>query len=334
MKLLETHFDEYINAVDKANLHPKMLLLYNQFPKEMKSLDNMIFYGPCGVGKYSQMLYAIARYSPTRLKYEKKISISNDKTQIFLKISDIHFEVDMQLLGCASKLLWHEIYQQIVESISMSQKKSAFIVCKEFHNIHTELLDNFYSYMQINHSHNLTIRFILITEGIAFIPETILSCCRQFRISRPTKQRYKKCFGNDIEPFLASPSEIGNIKNIRLGLDNKVMQPHIVICNKLIRTMICYNTIQFLPFRDMLYDLFIYNLNIYTCIWYILNNLVQEGHLSSRQLTDVLHKTYLFLKYYNNNYRPIYHLEDYLYYLIIMIHGTTTTTGTEQTDRI
>ena len=30
---------------------------------------------------------------------------------------------------------------------------------------------------------------------------------------------------------------------------------------------------------------------------------------------------YRFLKLYNNNYRPIYHLESFVYYLCIVIHG-------------
>ena len=30
---------------------------------------------------------------------------------------------------------------------------------------------------------------------------------------------------------------------------------------------------------------------------------------------------YKFLKLYNNNYRPIYHLESFVFYLCIQIHG-------------
>ena len=115
MKFLETHFEEYINEIQKINLNPKMKKIYNKFPKTIEHFGNVIFYGPSGVGKYSQMLYSIKHYSPSQLIYEKKLTLSYDKKQYFFKISDIHYEVDMSLLGCNSKLLWHEIYQQIMD---------------------------------------------------------------------------------------------------------------------------------------------------------------------------------------------------------------------------
>ena len=38
-------------------------------------------------------------------------------------------------------------------------------------------------------------------------------------------------------------------------------------------------------------------------------------------MSNILLKTFVFFKYYNNNYRPIYHLENYLLYLIKVIHN-------------
>jgi hypothetical protein len=34
----------------------------------------------------------------------------------------------------------------------------------------------------------------------------------------------------------------------------------------------------------------------------------------------ILAKIHTFLKYYNNNYRPIYHLESIFFYMITQIH--------------
>ena len=94
------------------------------------------------------------------LKYEKKISLTYDKKQYFFKISDIHYEIDMAILGCNSKLLWHEIYQQIIDIISAKAEKSGIIVCKYFHEIHSELLENFYSYMQENNPSIINIKYM------------------------------------------------------------------------------------------------------------------------------------------------------------------------------
>jgi hypothetical protein len=78
---------------------------------------------------------------------------------------------------------------------------------------------------------------------------------------------------------------------------------------------------KFLKFRDLLYDIFIYNLDITDCIWYILTNLIELKKIKKQNMSNILLKTYSFLKYYNNNYRPIYHLESYLFYLISIING-------------
>ena len=70
MKFYETHFEEYIISNQKEDLHPKTSKIYNKFPKTLGSLKNLIFYGPSGIGKYTQMLCSIKKYSPTELNYE------------------------------------------------------------------------------------------------------------------------------------------------------------------------------------------------------------------------------------------------------------------------
>ena len=75
--------------------------------------------------------------------------------------------------------------------------------------------------------------------------------------------------------------------------------------------------------RIILYDILIYNLNIYDCIFYILKTLINNNKIINNELNNesLLYNTFIFLKYYNNNYRPIYHLENYILYLIKDIHG-------------
>jgi len=319
MKFYETHFEEYISENNRENLHPKLDKLYAKFPKSLQQLKNLIFFGPSGTGKYTQMLKSIKKYSPTELKYEKKISITYNKQQYFFKISDIHYEIDMSLLGCNSKLFWHEIYQQIIDIVSAKSDKSGIVVCKYFHEIHSELLDNFYSYMQQNNSISVDLTFIIITEELSFIPDNILNCCEVINIQRPTKIAYTKCIKNKL-PNNIKLENITNIKMLHL-YDEDLMLQYKIICNKIIRNMININDLQFLKFRDILYDIFIYNLDITDCIWYIISCLVEEKKLNDCHLPSVLLKTYGFFQYYNNNYRPIYHLESYLFYLTKQIHG-------------
>jgi hypothetical protein len=319
MKFYETHFEEYINESNKTNLHPKLDKVYDKFPSQLQNLKNLIFFGPNGTGKYTQMLKSIKKYSPTELKYEKKISLTYNKQQYFFKISDIHYEVDMSLLGCNSKLLWHEIYQQIIDIISAKTEKSGIIVCKYFHDIHSELLENFYSYMQQNSDTSIDLKFIIVTEEISFIPDNILNCCEIINITRPTKTLYIKC----IKSKLPSKIQLENITNIKiLHIYNEdLMLQHKIICNKIINNIINIDDLNFIKFRDILYDIFIYNLDISDCIWYILSSLIKEKKIKKENLSKILIKTYCFFQYYNNNYRPIYHVENYLLNIAKIIHN-------------
>jgi len=318
MKFYETHFEEYTHESDRINLHPKLEKIYQKFPKKIQQLKNIIFFGPNGTGKYTQMLKSIKKYSPTELKYEKKISLTYNKQQYFFKISDIHYEIDMSLLGCNSKLLWHEIYQQVIDIISAKTDKSGIIVCKYFHEIHSELLENFYSYMQKNTSINVDLKFIIITEELSFIPDNILNCCEIINISRPIKTSYIKCINSKL-PRTLKPENITNIKILHLYNEDLMLQ-YKIICNKIINNLINVNDLHYLKFRDILYDIFIYNLDITECIWYILSSLVDQKKIKREDLSSILIKTYVFFQYYNNNYRPIYHVESYLLYLAKVIH--------------
>lgn len=320
MKYYETHFEEYINENQRENLHPKLEKIYTtNFPETLNKLKNLIFYGPNGVGKYTQMLASIKKYSPSDLKYEKKITIVYDKKSYFFKISDIHYEIDMSLLGCNSKLLWHDIYQQIIDSISAKTEKCGIIVCKNFHEIHSELLDNFYSYMQKNNATSVDLKFILITKEISFIPDSILNCCEIINISRPSKSNYVKCLKNK----LPNKTKLENISNIKIlnNYNEELMLPYKIISNKILDNIIHIDNIHFLKFRDILYDIFIYNLDITDCIWYILSTLIKKDIIKKCDLSEIMINTYSFFQYYNNNYRPIYHVEKYLFYLAKKIHN-------------
>ena len=321
MKYHDTHFEDYINSNSKSNLHPKLNILYQQFPEKIEDLKNIIFYGPKGVGKYTQMLSSIKKYSPTNLKYEKKISINYNKNTYYFKISDIHFEIDMSLLGCNSKLLWNEIYNRIVDITLAKSEYSGIIVCKYFHEINSELLETFYSYMQSLNNVSIDLKFIIITEQVSFIPENIINCCQLISVPRPTKTIYNKCLNNKIKNNITL-EEISNIKNVESNI-TQLNDDMKIICNKIINEIINVNDMKFTNLRDMLYEIFIYNLDVSECLWYIVNNLIYRKNIKDEDISYIFLKTYNFFLYYNNNYRPIYHLESFIFTLTKKVHGFT-----------
>ena len=311
MKLFETHFEEYIKEVTRFNLHKDLEKIYDKFPVSIENLNNIIFYGPSGVGKYSQMLYSIQKYSPTKLRYEKKMCINYlDKSQYFLKISDIHYEVDMSLLGCNAKTLWNCIYYQIMDSITTKQIKKGIVVCKNFHTVHSELLEIFYNYM--NHSKNII--FLFISETIGFIPQNITQCCKIISLSKPSKTNLKKCFS------ISKYDDVTNLKYLKIS-NIQCINYYKKLCEEIITYILDYENIDFLKLRELLYDMFIYQHNIDTCIWYISSYIIKNNYLSDEVLENYLIKLYQFYVFFNNNYRPIYHLENLMLYLCSSIHG-------------
>ena len=321
MKFYESHFEEYIVSNQKINVHPKLESVFlKNFPDSIQQLKNVIFYGPSGVGKYTQVLRSIKKYSPSELKYEKKLSIVFNKQVYYFKISDIHYEIDMSILGCNSKLLWHDIYQQIIDIISAKPEKNGIIVCKNFHEIHSELLDNFYSYMQNNLMTSFKITFFIISEHISFLPDNIIKCCEIIHIPRPSASTYNKCIQTTPKRKKLPLSEITNIKN--LHSDELVMDHYKIITDKILHVILhVEEEFKIVVFRDLLYDILIYNLDINQCVWYIVTTLVLSNKIPQKNVSDVLMNMYKFFKYYNNNYRPIYHLEYFFTYIIQVVYG-------------
>ena len=116
----------------------------------------------------------------------------DSKSDFIFKISDIHFEIDMSLLGCKAKLVFNDSYYHILDVLSSRPNGSGIILCKNFHTIHSELLEIFYSYMQTLKHKNLNLVYVILTESVSFIPNNILNRCMIVPIKRPTKSSYIK----------------------------------------------------------------------------------------------------------------------------------------------
>jgi hypothetical protein len=75
----------------------------------------------------------------------------------------------------------------------------------------------------------------------------------------------------------------------------------------------------YLQFRELLYDILTYDLEIGDCILYIYSYFIENEIVKPDEINDVLKDLYENLQYYNNNYRPIYHLERIFYKLVLYL---------------
>jgi hypothetical protein len=185
--------------------------------------------------------------------------------------------------------------------------------------------------MQQYSNHSLIkLKFILLTEHVSFLPNSIINVCGIISVRRPTKSAY---LGLTETPELLSDAfenvELETIMNVKEIFAMKYLKEDEetpkdifnIICDQIIVEIMNASKLNYTGFRDTIYDILIYNLDITECLWYILSHFCRERILESADISDILKRSYTFLKYYNNNYRPIYHLESIFFYFIIKIHG-------------
>ena len=306
-KNLDCKFETYIDECIKSPLHANIQASYMLFPTNITDCCNVIFYGPSGVGKYSQMLSYIVRYSPSELKYNKKICVVFNKYDFFIRMSDIHYEIDMALIGCHSKNLWHEIYTHIIDILMTKQQKVGFIVCKNFHTTSIEIIDNFYNYMQ--RLPYVDVKFIILTESISFIPDTIVQCCHIQRIARPSVSTLNNGLKINL-PQNYNVSEIINLKQLQLSVPDKTHSGDIISDN-IIKVMLT-NPLNLHILRDRIYDIFVYNEPVQDILWKLIIRLIMTGKILPNNTTKLLYSLMNCLRRFNNNYRPIFHIEHFI----------------------
>ena len=239
------------------------------------------------------MLHLVKSYSPSQLKHEKKLLI-NTSSPFYIKISDIHYEVDMELLGCNSKLLWDDIYNHIVEIIQNKYtEKHGIIVCKNVHKINHELLEIFYSYMQGS------VKYIFLTESISFLPDTLLSKCKILSIPRPSME-------------LHTALGITPSANLKSALQHVEVDTNKPLFQKIRTTL---HTCTMTELREDLYSILIFDLGVEAFVYYLLTTIPATVPQRSAMVKECV----LFLQYFNNNYRPIYHLEKWMYAILFIL---------------
>lgn len=302
----QNHFVNYLKKVEDNNFHKNSNKIIEGFTEDIVDLPNLIIYGASNIGKYSFALNILKRYSNTNLRYEKKVTIISQNVIYTYKISDVHIEIDFEFLGCNAKILWMNIYNQVYDIACINPHKHFIILCKNFNKIHSELLENFYSYMQENYFDSISIKFIIITNCISFIPSNILNISKLITLKVPNKKNLQN---------------YDNIYKINKNKDLlKLYLPYKNTTDKIINYIKTYKNNKLSLLRELCYDLLVLQLDIQDSIMYIITVLVNDNLIKEDNVNSILIKTFVFLKYFNNNYRPIYHLENYFVNLIKYIN--------------
>jgi hypothetical protein len=236
---------------------------------------NTIIFGGENSNKTAAALNIIREHSPSKLKYKRKIELEVNGENYYFNISDVHFEIDFDLLGTNETAIWGEYINNvfsIIEASRTNASKDYFILCKNIHTMKDELLQIFYTFIR-----NKNIRFIFTTQHVSFLPDTLKNKC--------------------------------NIIHLKKGVDYSTQ--YITYCDEII-TFIKEKKDDLFLLRELLYNLLTYNFNMHTCFYYIYSELLRSGHINIKfeELLEIIKK-------YNTNYRPIYHLESFVIYLLL-----------------
>jgi hypothetical protein len=114
-------------------------------------------------------------------------------------------------------------------------------------------------------------------------------------VPRPSKSNYIKCIKKlPNKLLLENITNIKNVKNLQTqqNYNEELMIQYKIICNKILDNLVKYEEINFLKFRDLLYDMFIYSLDISDCIWYIITKLISDNKIRKEHIPTILIKTY------------------------------------------
>jgi len=150
----------------------------------MEIQKHTIFYGGENSFKYKHALNIIKKKSKSSLKYKRKVEIHLNDKYYYFNISDVHIEVDFDLLGTNEYAIWVALFQQI-QHISKETMGNCIVLCMNFHNIKEELLDIFYTFLRDDR-----ISFYICTRYISFIPDIIKKRCNVVCIPQKKKSIY------------------------------------------------------------------------------------------------------------------------------------------------
>lgn len=270
-------------------------------PESIHDIPHLLIYGPYNSNKYLTALSIIRQYSPSQLKSQKKIELEISKCQTIFQCSDVHYEIDFGLLGTSFKTIWSEFLKHILTITNLKGNKTSFILIHNFHDIPDDMLEYFYANINMIRS-NITVKFILITRHISFIPDNIFNYFQLVRCqnSKNTKTTTKM---NMMKTTNNSSTTIHSSLNNKIYIDTVEKK----LSEQLHSSLFIEDRSIYQVLRDKIYQVFTKKMNTHNVLTYLVFEMMKNDEIKD---IDGFFNTFFYnMKLYNNNYRPIYHFE-------------------------
>ena len=144
-----------------------------------------------------------------------------------------------------------------------------------------------------------SVKYIFLTESISFLPDTLLSKCKVLSIPRPSLERH--------QALGIVPSS-----NLKASFQHTEIDTNKPLFQKILANL---HTCTMAELREDLYSILIFDLGVEAFVYYLLTNI--KATVSQR--SAMVKECVFFLQYFNNNYRPIYHLEKWMYAILFIL---------------
>ena len=251
----------------------------------MQLQEDLIVYGTDGSNKEEAVGAFLESASPSSLKYERKLVCETPKSRFFVRVSDIHYSLDLNLLGPAGLVMWNCIVDQIRGSIAASGKREGLVVCYSVEGYSAEVLNAVGQCIGDLMGRTVRIFFWFITSSMCCLPRRIAECCAVHRVPQ----------GLVVQKSWETLSSENMAKNIFSEIEKG-------------------DSLEIGRLRETLYSNEIVLLTIHNIVWPLLRMVVDERAVRGRNMTvrELYKLTKLCLSCcngYEGSYRPIFHLE-------------------------
>ncbi len=293
MPALSARFEAASQAPD---LHAGLARVRNGLPATLDDAVDVVLHGPPGAGKYTQAIKIVARYSQNGLRGNRTLNVEHDRGRVPIAMSDVHFEVDMEFLGCQSRTLWPAIHECISDVVAARDIKRGIVLCKNFHSTHKELLDTFYYYL------GGPLSYIFTTEHLSPIPRRIVDRCLVVSVPRPPRSRVVKA---------GLPGGLTNLLQDPVHCASQAERTKLLVDQAWDLAVVC----AWRELREALYKLLVEQHAVTLCPWSWMTRSIREGRTDHAEAIETVRR---FFEGYANNYRPICHLERVI---LALAHG-------------
>lgn len=350
LKYFEHSFDSYLKEHTRESLHPLIDAKIEEYKTKAKTISNLshfIIYGPENTGKYTLGLYLISLFSENKLSYERKVLVrTSDEQDITLRASDVHFELNMELLNTNTKQRWDDIFNHVIDVMQMHGRKQTFFVLKNFHKSGKDILESIYYYMQ-REIYPVNIIFVIMTNSLCSIPNIVKQVSHKICVPIPSVRKVHNIVtkGDSVNTIPGFPKKQRtkqkisslqieqlyndvNIKEFKSGGKLMTLSTYKIEqrCVNQLMNVLWTKGSTICEIRDAVYEQFIKNIDVDKIMYSVIHKceMKSKGLMkNSNELfitPEILKEVAIFTKHFHNNYRPIFHFERVILALYIRIN--------------